>query len=209
MLRLGAELPEVAVVDDQRGCPTYVGHLAAATEQIVRLPYGVYHVAAAGDCTWADFAEAIFEEAGLGDARPAHHDRRVRGEGPAAGLLGASLGEGRARAAALARRAARVPGTALRLPAVLREREYTLLWSGREHALGHDVPAQDPPGVDVPCLLLRLVRLSPLQPARPRCRGPVAVAIGTRETLAIAGCWFVFSSLVLAALSSVRAVTDE
>ena len=33
--------------------------------QVLELPYGVYHVAAAGDCTWADFAEAIFEEAGL------------------------------------------------------------------------------------------------------------------------------------------------
>jgi dTDP-4-dehydrorhamnose reductase len=65
MLRLGAEQDEVAVVDDQRGSPTYVVHLAAAVEQIVRLPYGVYHVAAAGDCTWAEFAEAIFEEAGL------------------------------------------------------------------------------------------------------------------------------------------------
>ncbi len=68
MLRLGAELPEVAVVDDQRGSPTYVGHLAAATEQVVELPFGLYHLAAAGDCTWADLAEAIFEEAGL-DAR--------------------------------------------------------------------------------------------------------------------------------------------
>ena len=65
MLRLGEERDEVAVVDDQRGSPTYVGHLAAATRQVLLLPYGVYHVAAAGDATWADFAEAIFEEAGL------------------------------------------------------------------------------------------------------------------------------------------------
>ena len=65
MLRLGAERDEVSVVDDQRGCPTYVGHLAEATKQVLLLPHGTYHVAAAGDCTWADFAEAIFEEAGL------------------------------------------------------------------------------------------------------------------------------------------------
>jgi dTDP-4-dehydrorhamnose reductase len=70
MLRLGAARDEVAVVDDQRGSPTYVGHLAEATREIMSLPYGVYHVAAGGDCTWADFAEAIFEEAGL--------DTRVR-----------------------------------------------------------------------------------------------------------------------------------
>jgi len=65
MLRLGAERDEVAVVDDQRGSPTYVSHLADATHELVRLPFGVYHVAASGDCTWADFAEAIFEEAGV------------------------------------------------------------------------------------------------------------------------------------------------
>jgi len=65
MLRLAAERDEVSVVDDQRGSPTYVGHLAAATRQLVHLPYGVYHVAAEGDATWADFAEAIFEAAGL------------------------------------------------------------------------------------------------------------------------------------------------
>jgi dTDP-4-dehydrorhamnose reductase len=65
MLRLGRERDEVAVVDDQRGCPTYVGHLAAATRRIVQLPHGLYHVAADGDCTWAEFAEAIFDEAGL------------------------------------------------------------------------------------------------------------------------------------------------
>jgi dTDP-4-dehydrorhamnose reductase len=68
MLRLGTEREEVAVVDDQRGAPTYVGHLAEATKAILDLPYGTYHVAAAGDCTWADLAEAVFEEAGL-DAR--------------------------------------------------------------------------------------------------------------------------------------------
>jgi len=65
MLRLGAERGEVAVVDDQRGCPTYVGHLAEAVLALAELPYGVWHVAAEGDCTWADFAEAIFEEAGI------------------------------------------------------------------------------------------------------------------------------------------------
>jgi dTDP-4-dehydrorhamnose reductase len=65
MLRLGAERDEVSVVDDQRGCPTYTGHLAAAVADVVELPYGVYHVAAAGEATWADFAEAIFEEAGI------------------------------------------------------------------------------------------------------------------------------------------------
>ncbi len=65
MLRLGEERDEVAVVDDQRGCPTYVRHLAAATRELVELPFGIWHLAAAGDCTWADFADAIFEEAGL------------------------------------------------------------------------------------------------------------------------------------------------
>jgi dTDP-4-dehydrorhamnose reductase len=67
MLRLGAERDEVAVVDDQRGTPTFVGHLADAVLRFVDddLPKGLWHVAAAGDCTWADFAEAIFEAADL------------------------------------------------------------------------------------------------------------------------------------------------
>lgn len=67
MLRLGDERDEVAVVTDQRGCPTYVGHLAAATRELVdaSAPFGVWHLAAAGDCTWADLAEAIFDQAGL------------------------------------------------------------------------------------------------------------------------------------------------
>jgi dTDP-4-dehydrorhamnose reductase len=65
MLRLGAERDEVTVVDDQVGCPTYVGHLAEATRTIVELPRGIWHVAADGECSWAEFAAAIFEEAGL------------------------------------------------------------------------------------------------------------------------------------------------
>lgn len=67
MLRLGAEQGEVAVVADQWGCPTYVGHLAAATRELVdaAAPFGVWHLAAGGECTWADFAEAIFEVAGI------------------------------------------------------------------------------------------------------------------------------------------------
>jgi dTDP-4-dehydrorhamnose reductase len=65
MLRLGAERDEVAVVHDQRGCPTYVGHLAEAMHDLIQRPCGIWHIAADGDCTWAEFAEAIFEEAGL------------------------------------------------------------------------------------------------------------------------------------------------
>ena len=67
MLRLAEERDEVAVVDDQRGCPTFAGHLAAAVRELVDddLPKGLWHIAGGGDCTWAEFAEAIFEEAGV------------------------------------------------------------------------------------------------------------------------------------------------
>jgi dTDP-4-dehydrorhamnose reductase len=65
MLKLGAERDEVAVVDDQRGSPTYVAHLASAVRELLELPRGLWHLTAEGDCTWAEFAEAIFEEAGL------------------------------------------------------------------------------------------------------------------------------------------------
>jgi dTDP-4-dehydrorhamnose reductase len=65
MLRLGGERDEVSVVADQLGSPTYVGHLADAMRELLDLPSGVWHVAAEGECTWAEFARAIFEEAGV------------------------------------------------------------------------------------------------------------------------------------------------
>jgi dTDP-4-dehydrorhamnose reductase len=55
----------VTVVRDQVGSPTYTGHLA---EGLLRLAatraYGVHHMAAGGQCSWYDFARAIFEDAG-------------------------------------------------------------------------------------------------------------------------------------------------
>ena len=65
MLRLGRARDEVSVVADQRGSPTYVGHLAEATRELIERAQGTWHVTAEGDCTWADFAEAIFAEAAL------------------------------------------------------------------------------------------------------------------------------------------------
>jgi dTDP-4-dehydrorhamnose reductase len=65
MLELGRERDEVAVVADQAGCPTYVGHLAEATRELLERSHGTWHLAAQGECTWAEFARAIFEEAGL------------------------------------------------------------------------------------------------------------------------------------------------
>ena len=67
MVGLGVERDEVSVVHDQRGCPTFVGHLASAVRELVDAgrPRGIWHLAADGECTWAEFAQAIFEEAGI------------------------------------------------------------------------------------------------------------------------------------------------
>jgi dTDP-4-dehydrorhamnose reductase len=65
MLELGREREEVAVVADQVGSPTYVGHLAEATRELLERPHGTWHLAAQGECSWAELARAIFEEAGI------------------------------------------------------------------------------------------------------------------------------------------------
>jgi dTDP-4-dehydrorhamnose reductase len=66
MRRLGAEREEIAVVDDQVGCPTYTGHLAPALVEIAeRGTTGILHVAGGGSCSWFELAQATFEETGL------------------------------------------------------------------------------------------------------------------------------------------------
>jgi len=66
MMELGTEQPQVVVVRDQTGSPTYTAHLA---EGLVRLmatdAYGLHHMAAAGQCSWYDFAVEIFDQAGV------------------------------------------------------------------------------------------------------------------------------------------------
>jgi dTDP-4-dehydrorhamnose reductase len=71
MLRLGAQRPELGVVFDQVGTPTYAPDLAAAVLQIVQkvenkevklaLIAGVWHYSNEGVTSWYDFAKAIFE----------------------------------------------------------------------------------------------------------------------------------------------------
>ena len=67
MLRLAAERDELTVVDDQVGCPTFTGHLGTALVRLAETPVaGVLHVAAAGQCSWCEFARAIVESSGAG-----------------------------------------------------------------------------------------------------------------------------------------------
>jgi dTDP-4-dehydrorhamnose reductase len=71
MLRLGETRSEVRVVADQHGAPTSALDIADAifevARQLLQAPgpekYGVFHMTAEGEATWAEFAEAIFAEA--------------------------------------------------------------------------------------------------------------------------------------------------
>ncbi len=66
ILRLAAERDELSVVEDQVGCPTFTAHLAQALRSLgAERPLGVVHVAAAGECSWYEFATAIVEAGGL------------------------------------------------------------------------------------------------------------------------------------------------
>jgi dTDP-4-dehydrorhamnose reductase len=64
MLRLGQDKPILNVVNDQKGSPTYTVDLADFLLEIVQTEkYGIYHASNTGECTWFEFAQAIFAEA--------------------------------------------------------------------------------------------------------------------------------------------------
>lgn len=68
MLRLGAERDELAVVADQRGCPTAAVDIAAAIVDLVTAGLdgdelsGTFHLASPEEATWHEFACAILSE---------------------------------------------------------------------------------------------------------------------------------------------------
>lgn len=67
MLRLAETRPEINVVADQIGTPTYAGDLAEAIHRIVssgEWKPGIYHFTDEGVASWYDFTRAIFEIAG-------------------------------------------------------------------------------------------------------------------------------------------------
>ena len=65
MLNLTATKPELKVVFDQVGTPTYAGDLAEAIMTIVGKPQtGVYHFSNEGVCSWYDFTKMIAEYSG-------------------------------------------------------------------------------------------------------------------------------------------------
>jgi dTDP-4-dehydrorhamnose reductase len=55
------------VVDDQVGCPTNAGHLAAAVDEALSLGVGpgLYHMAGSGYCSWCELAREVVQVAGL------------------------------------------------------------------------------------------------------------------------------------------------
>lgn len=81
MLELTATKPQLNVVFDQVGTPTYAGDLARAIFDIVesgqyRGVQGLFHFSNEGVCSWYDFAHEIAIKAGHHqcDIRPCHSD---------------------------------------------------------------------------------------------------------------------------------------
>lgn len=75
MLNLTATKPQLNVVFDQVGTPTYAGDLANAITEILGNPVcGVYHFSNEGVCSWFDFTKMIAEYSGNTDCviQPCH-----------------------------------------------------------------------------------------------------------------------------------------
>jgi dTDP-4-dehydrorhamnose reductase len=66
MLRLAADRPEVRVVADQQGVPTWTGHLAPAVLRLIEIATpGTYHLTNSGATTWYGLALAAIRARGL------------------------------------------------------------------------------------------------------------------------------------------------
>lgn len=77
MLTLTATKPQLKVVFDQVGTPTYAGDLAQIILSVLSKPVeGVYHFSNEGVCSWFDFTKMIAEYAGQKecDIQPCHSD---------------------------------------------------------------------------------------------------------------------------------------
>ena len=77
MLQLTAAKPQLKVVFDQTGTPTYAGDLAAAILTVLERPVcGTYHYSNEGVCSWFDFAKAVAQMAGHDacDIQPCHSE---------------------------------------------------------------------------------------------------------------------------------------
>ncbi len=61
-----ADKPELKVVDDQTGCPTWTMELVRGILKLIKdQNYGTFHVCGSGYTSWYGFAKKIFELAGL------------------------------------------------------------------------------------------------------------------------------------------------
>lgn len=63
IIRLSKERPELGIVADQIGSPTYTADLAAAILDLIDTssPYGIYHYSNQGQCSWYEFSVKIVE----------------------------------------------------------------------------------------------------------------------------------------------------